>query len=151
VTVGLLVLPISLPVLSLRAAVRHGVVKARGDYQSEVGWPAYVRLVEQHTAGADVVIADNYGEAGALLLFGRALPPVASANVTMRYWRPRVAGRRALVIGYSRRAAVFCSGYRIVARISTADDSDEGGEPIARCTLRGTLAHVWPSIVAMQD
>ena len=47
---GLLVLPISLPVLPLHTAVRLGVVKARGDYQSEVGWPAYVRLVERHAA-----------------------------------------------------------------------------------------------------
>ncbi len=151
VVVGLLVLPITLPVLPLHTAVRLGVVKARGDYESEIGWPAYVRLVERHAAGADVIVADNYGEAGALRLFGRDLPPVASADVTMRYWRPHVAGRQALVIGYSRRAAGFCNGYRIVARISAADDSDEGGEPIARCTLRGTLARVWPSIVATQN
>jgi hypothetical protein len=96
-------------------------------------------------------VADNYGEAGALELFGRALPPVASADVTMRYWRPRVAGRRALLVGYSRDAASFCRSYRVVARISGADDSDEGGEPIARCTLRDTLADVWPSIVATQN
>jgi hypothetical protein len=151
VAVGLVVLPISLPVLPLRAAVQHGVVKARGDYQSEVGWPAYVRLVERHAAGVDVVVADNYGEAGALVLFGRALPPVASADVTMRYWRPRVTGRRALLVGYSRHVASFCRNYRIVARISAADDSDEGGQPIARCTLRGTLTDAWPSIVASQD
>jgi hypothetical protein len=69
----------------------------------------------------------------------------------MRYWRPHVAGRQALVVGYSRRAASFCNGYRVVARISAADDSDEGGEPIARCTLGGTLARVWPSIVATQN
>ena len=148
--VGLLVLPIALPVLPLRTAVRHGVVKARGDYQSEVGWPAYVRLVKRHAGGTDVIVADNYGEAGALKLFGRGLPPVASAQVTMRYWRPQVAGRRALVIGYSRRAADFCSGYRLVARVSSANDSNEGGEPIAGCRLRGTLAEVWPSIVATQ-
>jgi hypothetical protein len=151
VAVGLLVLPISLPVLPLRTAVRHGVVKARGDYQSEVGWPAYVRLVERDATGVDVIVADNYGEAGALELFGRALPPVASADVTMRYWRPRVAGRRALLVGYARDAASFCRSYRVVAHISTADDSDEGGQPIARCTLRGTLADVWPSIVATQN
>jgi hypothetical protein len=55
------------------------------------------------------------------------------------------------VIGYSRRAATFCTGYRVVARISRANDSDEGGEPIARCTLRGPLAGLWPGIVAAQD
>jgi hypothetical protein len=69
----------------------------------------------------------------------------------MRYWRPRVAGRRALLVGYSRHAASFCHSYHLVARISAADDSDEGGQPIAHCTLRGTLADVWPSIVATQN
>jgi hypothetical protein len=151
VAIGLVVLPLALPVLPLHTAVRLGVVKARDDYQSEVGWPAYVRLVESHAGGANVIVANNYGEAGALELFGRGLPPVASADVTMRYWRLQVAGRQALVIGYSRRAAGFCSGYRVVARISTANDSNEGGQPIARCTLRGTLADVWPRIVAAQD
>jgi hypothetical protein len=151
VTTGFLILPIALPVLPLHTAVRLGVVKARSDYQSEVGWPAYVRLVERHAAGADVIVAENYGEAGALELFGRGLSPVASADVTMRYWRPQETGRHALVIGYSRRAAGFCNAYHLVARISAANDSDEGGEPIARCTLRGTLAQVWPSIVAAQS
>ena len=151
VAVGLVSLPLTLPVLPLHTAVRHKIVSARGDYQSEIGWPAYVRLVERHAGGADVIVTDNYGEAGALDLFGRGLPPVASAQVTMRYWRPRVTGRNALLVGYSRRAASFCSGYRVVARISSSNDSDEGGEPIARCTLRGTLTQVWPSIVATQD
>jgi hypothetical protein len=148
---GLLVLPLTLPVLPLHTAVRHGVIKARGDYQSEVGWPAYVRLVKRHAVGEDVIVADNYGEAGALELFGRGLPPVASADVTMRYWRPRVTGRRALLVGFTRHAASFCRSYRVVAHISTADESDDGGEPIASCTLRGTLAEVWPTIVATQD
>ena len=149
--IGLLILPLALPVLPLHTAVRHGIVKARSDYQSEVGWPAYVRLVERHAAGTDVIVAGNYGEAGALELFGRGLPPVASADVTMRYWRPHATGRRALVVGYSRRAADFCTGYRVVARISSADDSDEGGEPIARCTLLNTLTRVWPRVIASQD
>ena len=92
VATGLVALPITLPVLPLHTAVRRGIVKARGDYQSEIGWPAYERLVERHAAGADVIVADNYGEAGALELFGRRLPPVASADVTMRFWRPQVAG-----------------------------------------------------------
>jgi hypothetical protein len=94
-------------------------------------------------------IANRLGVA--LRLFGRGLPPVASADVTMRYWRPQVTGEQALVIGYSRPAADFCTGYRLVARISTPDGSDERGQPIARCTLRGTLAQVWPRIVERSD
>jgi 4-amino-4-deoxy-L-arabinose transferase-like glycosyltransferase len=152
VVLDLLVLPILLPVLPLHTAEKHGVISARGgDYQSEIGWPAFVRLVERHANGADVIVADNYGEAGALELFGRGLPPVASAQVTMRYWRPQVSGGRALVIGYTRpTAASFCTGYRVVEHVTTKD-SDENGTQIARCRLRGTLAEVWPSIVATED
>jgi hypothetical protein len=69
----------------------------------------------------------------------------------MRYWRPAVTGRSALVIGYSQRAAGLCRDYRLVARISGANDSDEGGEPVARRTLRRTLARLWPSIAAAQE
>ena len=151
VAVDLVALPILLPVLPLRTADRHGVVSARGDYASEIGWPEYVRQVERLAAGADVVVAANYGEAGALELFGRGLPPVASADVTMRYWRPAVRGRRALVVGYSRRAADFCVRFRLVGHVATPHGSDERGLPIAACTLGGTLARVWPLIVATSD
>jgi hypothetical protein len=149
--VSILLLPLALPVLPLHTAVSLGVVKARSDYQSELGWPAYVGLVKRNSADADVIVAQNYGEAGALRVLGHGLPPVASADVTMRYWRPRVTGRSALVVGYSSGAATFCTGYRLVGRISGANNSDEGGEPIARCTLRASLARVWPGIVAAQS
>ena len=151
VAIGLVTLPLTLPVLPLHTAVRLGVIKARDDYQSEVGWPAYAHLVESHADGANVIVADNYGEAGALELFGHGLPPIASADVTMRYWRPNVAGRQVLVIGYTRHAANFCTDYHLVARISKANDSNEGGQPVARCTLRSTLAKVWPSVIATQS
>lgn len=151
VAVDVLILPILLPVLPLSTANRLGVISARGDYQSEIGWPAYVRQVEGLAGGADVIVASNYGEAGALLLFGDGLPPVASADVTMRYWRPQVTGRQALLIGFTRRAASFCTDFRVVAHVSTPSGSDERGEPIARCTLRGTLEEVWPEITAATD
>jgi hypothetical protein len=62
-----------------------------------------------------------------------------------------VTGDRALVIGFSRQGADFCTRYRRVARISTPEGSDERGEPIASCTLDGTLAQVWPRIVARSE
>ena len=147
----LVALPILLPVLPLHTAEQHGVVSARGgDYQSEIGWPSFVRLVERRARGVDVIVASNYGEAGALRLFGRGLPPVGSGQVTMRYWRPRVTGREALVIGFSRGTASFCSGYRVVAAVTTKG-SDEQGTELARCTLRGPLSRVWPQIVALSN
>jgi Dolichyl-phosphate-mannose-protein mannosyltransferase len=149
VAVGLLVLPIALPVLPLKTAERTGVIGARSDYGSEIGWPSFVRTVERHAAGADVILAQNYGEAGALELFGHGLPPVASGHVTFRYWRPDVTGRQALLVGFSRGdAATFCGGYRVVAKIAMPVDNDERGAQVARCTLDGSLAAVWPRILS---
>jgi hypothetical protein len=141
-------LPIGLPVLPLDTANRVGVVAARSDYQDEVGWHRLARDVERAAGGADVVVALNYGEAGALELFGRGLPPIASGHVTFRYWRPQVVGRRAVLVGFTRGDADFCRGYRLVARIRMPVDNEERGRPIARCTLDGSLRAVWPRILA---
>jgi 4-amino-4-deoxy-L-arabinose transferase-like glycosyltransferase len=146
-----ILLPLGLPVLPLRTADRLGVVKARSDYQDEVGWHALAHRVEGLARGTDVVVTLNYGEAGALELFGRDLPPVASGDVTFRYWRPKVDGRRALLVGLSKGDADFCRDYRIVARIAMPVENDERGRPIARCTLDGSLASVWPRVLALDD
>jgi hypothetical protein len=144
-----LLLPIGLPVLPLRTADRLGVTSARSDYQDEVGWHELARDVQRDARGADVVLTLNYGEAGALELFGRDLPPVATGHVTFRYWRPPVTGRRALLVGLARAdAAGICHGYRRVARIRMPIDNEERDRPIARCTLDGSLAEVWPRVVA---
>jgi hypothetical protein len=144
-------LPIGLPVLPLQVADRLGIVAARSDYQDEVGWPQLARDVERQAHGADVVVTSNYGEAGALELFGRGLPPVASGEVTFRYWRPRVSGQRAVLVGFTPGDASFCHGYQLLARIQMPVDNEERGQPIARCTLDGSLAWVWPRIVTLSD
>src|SRR5205823_1170578 len=84
-------------------------------------------------------------------LFGRDLPPVASGDVTFRYWRPKVDGRRALLVGLAKGDARFCRRYRVVARIAMPVDNEERGRPIARCTLDGSLAAVWPRVLALRD
>ena len=146
----LVTMPLGLPVLPLRTADRLGVVDARSDYQDEVGWQPLARDVERDAAGTDVVVARNYGEAGALELFGRGLPPVASGHVTFRYWRPPTTGLSALLVGFSSSdAAGFCHDYRLVGAIRMPVANEERGRPIARCTLDGTLAQVWPRIVAL--
>jgi hypothetical protein len=151
VTLLVVLLPIGLPVLPLRTADRLGVVAARSDYQDEVGWPQLARDVERQARSADVVVARNYGEAGALELFGQGLPPVASGEVTFRYWRPQVGGQRAVLVGFTPDEATFCRPYRVVARIQMPVDNEERGQPIAACTLAGSLAQVWPRIVALDD
>ena len=134
--------------LPLHTADRLGILKARSDYEDEVGWHRLARDVEHEAGGADVIIARNYGEAGALEVLGHRLPPVASPQVSFRYWRPTVIGRHAILVGFSRTQADFCRGYRVLARIQMPVDNEERGRPIASCTLSGTLAQVWPRVLA---
>jgi len=146
----LLLLPIGLPVLPQKTAIDLGLMDARSDYADELGWPELTRTVERHARGADLVIVANYGEAGALDLYGHRLPPVASGHVTYRYWRPNVDGRRALLVGF-RPGEIECNGYRVVARVAMPVDNEERGVPIARCSLDRPLAELWPRIVALYD
>jgi hypothetical protein len=91
-------------------------------------------------------------EAGALELFGRGLPPVASADVTFRYWRPPVAGRQAILVGFGQgKASGFCSGYTLLGRIEMPTANQERGLPIARCTLGSSLTAEWSSILRATD
>jgi hypothetical protein len=141
-------LPILVPVLPLRTAIRRHVIADRSDYQDELGWPALAATVARAARGAQVVIASNYGEAGALALYGHGLPPVASPDVTLRFWRPHVDGREALLVGFAPTEAGFCGDYRVVARVVMPVDNQERGQPIARCRLHAALAAVWPEVVA---
>jgi len=140
-------LPTNLPVLPLHTAIHQDVVRARSDYQDELGWPALAAQVRGVADGANVVVASNYGEAGALELFGHGLPPIASTDVTFRYWRPAVAGRRAILVGFPKgTASGFCRGYTRLSRIQMPTANQERGLPIARCTLNAGLATEWSRI-----
>lgn len=147
VSVFVVALPQLLPVYPLHTAIRRGVVNSRSDYQDELGWPALAAQVGRLAKGSDVVVASNYGEAGALDLFGRDLPPVASTDVTFRYWRPEVAGRRATLVGFTRSQALFlCDGYTRLGKIQMPTGNQERGLPISRCTLSSKLDAEWPEI-----
>jgi hypothetical protein len=147
-----LLLPIGLPVLPLRQAIDWKLTEARSDYKDELGWPGLARDVEAEMHGADVVIARNYGEAGALERFGHGLPPVASGHVTFRYWRPDVKGRNAVLVGFDAADALkFCTSYTLLAHVRMPVDNEERGAPIARCKLSDSLARVWPAVVAGYD
>ena len=133
---------------ALHTAIQQGVVKARSDYQDELGWPALAAQVGRLAGGANVVVTSNYGEAGALELFGHGLPPIASTHVTFRYWRPAVTGRHAILVGFPEgKASDFCRGYTLLGRIEMPTANPERGLPIARCTLDSTLAAEWPRII----
>jgi hypothetical protein len=143
----LVVLPVVVPVLPLRTAIDHGVIKDRSDYQDEIGWPGLAATVGRAAAGAPVVVAANYGEAGALELFGHHQPPVASGHMSFRYWHPPLTASHGIVVGYdASQLATLCRSHEIVAHVTMPHgvSNEEKGAPVARCAFAGgSLAAVW--------
>jgi len=152
-------LPIAVPVLPTATAVRWHVVKARSDYQDELGWSSVVdgaahaaAVLRSHGTPAAAVLAQNYGEAGALDVLGRGrgLPPTVSAHMNYRYWRPAVRPGPIVVVGYDgSMLQQICSDWAVVARVHVpyGVDNEEAGKTIATCTLRRPLTAVWKTLL----
>jgi len=110
VAITLVLLPIGLPILPAKAMADSGIWKARKDFADMYGWPD---LVEQVTTvyqrlplsdrASVMILASNYGEAGALDFYGHGLPTVVSAHLTYYYWAPaHMTPSTVIVVGYQR-------------------------------------------------
>ena len=110
VAITLVLLPIGLPILPAKAMADSGIWKARKDFADMYGWPDLVdqvTTVYQRLPLSDrssvMILASNYGEAGALDFYGHGLPPVVSAHLTYYYWAPaHMSPSTVIVVGYSR-------------------------------------------------
>ncbi|HVM56858.1 MAG TPA: glycosyltransferase family 39 protein [Gaiellaceae bacterium] len=160
VALTLYALPIAVPVLPIATAVRWHVVKARSDYQDELGWDSVADGVAHAEAvlrragtPAAAALAANYGEAGALDVLGRGrgLPPTVSGNMNYRYWRPaRIAAGPIVVVGYGpSMLGTLCSQWHVVARVHVpyGVDNQEAGQPIVTCTPRRPLYSSWKRLL----
>src|ERR1700736_3423226 len=110
VAITLILLPIGLPILPAKVMADSGIWKARKDFADMYGWPdlvdqvttVYQRLPLSDRASV-MILASNYGEAGALDFYGHGLPPVVSAHLTYYYWAPaHMSPSPLIVVGYSR-------------------------------------------------
>jgi Dolichyl-phosphate-mannose-protein mannosyltransferase len=109
----------------------------------QVGWPHYVAQVaaayRQSPGHPTVVVASNYGEAGAIARFGGPLglpTPMSGQNALADVRRPTDDTRVVLVVGYQyddvRDLFASC---QVVARLDNKVDVDneEQGAPVAVC------------------
>jgi Dolichyl-phosphate-mannose-protein mannosyltransferase len=149
---------IALPVVPVASLASTPVVDINYDAGETVGWDAFTREVERafrqvpadERAGA-VVVAGNYGEAGALdraRREGAELPPVYSGHNAYGLWGPPPGeSSPVLLVGYDTdaAAAALFSGCRLLARVDNghAVDNDEQGTPIRFCT---GPAQPWPQV-----
>jgi 4-amino-4-deoxy-L-arabinose transferase-like glycosyltransferase len=146
----------SLPVVPLGVLGATPIPGMNQAVADQVGWPRYVEQVESVAAQAratdatTIVLASNYGEAGALDRYGSgALPPVYSGHNALAEGPPPPADTRTVVVVGGQLAALrsaFAS-CEVIDRLDNGVDVDneEQGEPIAVC--RDPL-RPWPELWA---
>jgi hypothetical protein len=130
-------------------------------YKDEIGWPELVaqtarawRAIPPSERRDTVLLAQNYGEAGALARYGpaHALPAPLSGHLSFQYWRPAaLPQRRLLTVGIDvATLARLCRSWHVVARIDNRFElgNEERGRPIARCLLASPLGWIWSSEIA---
>lgn len=156
----LILLPIALPVLDVRAMIAQNLWKSRPDYAQMIGWPdvaqetaqAYDSLPSDQRAGA-VILAHYYGEAGAIDYYGPALglPNAVSPHLTYWYWAPpRLDPSTAILVNFTlvEGNALFLD-CRQVGTITNqyGIHNDEYGAPILVCSNpRKPLWQAWRSL-----
>lgn len=142
---------ISLPLLPAHDA--GPVIALNPDVGETIGWPDLVHevaAVRRQVHGPVVILASNYGEAGAIDRYGPALglPSAYSGHNAFGDWGPP-PDRPARVITIGEGLRRHLRGCRTAARVSNQAgiDNDENGAPIMICTgPRTTWSQEWPSI-----
>ena len=149
-----------LPVLPAAWLHRTPITAVNFDGGETVGWPAFAAtlagvhdaLPPQERASA-VVLARNYGEAGAVERFGPALglPEVYSGHNAYHSWGPPPPGSGPVIaVGLDEeRLRTMFDSVEPAARIDNGVelDNDEQGRTVWVCRgLRGTWAQGWPGL-----
>jgi hypothetical protein len=155
-----LVAPAVWPVLPERTMVDRGLASA-AYFEDEIGWQELADQVALAWDGvpasqrrATALVARNYGEAGALALYGpaRGLPTPLSGHLSFQYWRPRALPQtRAVLVGFDAGdVARLCRAWRVVGRIGNRLDVDneERGRAITTCALRRPLGALFAAEIA---
>jgi 4-amino-4-deoxy-L-arabinose transferase-like glycosyltransferase len=149
-------LPVTLPVVPVSDLQDTGV-KPDSDQNETIGWPAFVQEIARvyHALPAAqrssaVVVASNYGEAGAVDRFGPAdgLPAAYSPETGFWYWGPPPASKTvAIIVGASQADVRVCGSARVALLLDSHVGVEEQGEPVWICTqLRESWADIWPQV-----
>lgn len=153
-------LPIALPLIPQSALHSTRLDTLRTDFADTVGWPqlaaqvgvVYDSLPAPQRAGA-AILASNYGEAGAIDIYGGGLPRALSPHLTFWYWKPSHVGATTLVtVGFKPAdLTALCGAITRAATVTIPDSvsNQEQGTPILICSnLRESLDAAWSSLRA---
>jgi 4-amino-4-deoxy-L-arabinose transferase-like glycosyltransferase len=152
-------LPVAIPVMPAAALHKVPLQKINYDLAETIAWPRLVALVarEYHSLppaqrAVTTIVADNYGEAGALDRYGRGfgLPQAYSGMNSFWFWGPPPAqDRSAIAVGMD--PSFLKREFTSVRQVATFDNglgvsNDEQGATIYLVSgLKSSWAQAWPA------
>lgn len=154
-------LPVVLPLVAVRDVHNTAIVKLDYDTGEEIGWPTFVgeiaavyRSLPATQRSRTIVLASNYGEAGAVQHYGPpdGVPAAAVFSGHNAYWYwgpPPAAASTAVAVGFDRDQLGFCGKLRFAVSLNNHLDvnDDEQGAPVWVCSdLRRSWSALWPSL-----
>jgi hypothetical protein len=151
---------IALPLLPERSLQGSVVMAINPDQGETVGWPRFVdavaaawRRIPPAERARTAIFTENYGEAGAIDLLGRArsLPRAYSGHNGFSEWgEPGPSDAHALVVGLDGPAdsAPFFTSCRRLGRVDdrVGLENDEQGLPLLLCRPAGSWRALWPRL-----
>lgn len=151
---------IALPTLPPSALRDPGLLSANKEAGEQYGWEAFVATVArgwQQVPAPDrdraVIVTDNYGEAGAIWVYGarHGLPRPYSGHMSFADWRrpPDTATGPVLVVHQATDSdlAPYFTGCRTVAHHEVDVDNEEQGAVVSLCERPRTgWAQLWPRL-----
>jgi 4-amino-4-deoxy-L-arabinose transferase-like glycosyltransferase len=150
---------LTLPVLPAATLASTPIPEIYGETAETVGWPELVATVEGVVDGLTreersraVVLTANYGEAGALMLFGRDLPPVVSGhNAVWRWAAPPDTSDVTVLVGWwgpDGRAALFsrCAPGATIRNEAGMPNEEQGAGVWVCAGSRIPWSRQWPRL-----
>ncbi len=160
VLLNLTALPVTLPLLPVGSLRHTPIVSLNYDAGETIGWPTYVSEIAivyaslpPEERGSTVVLASNYGEAGAVDFYGPGdgLPAVYSGHNGFWYWGPPPpSATTAVGVGFDHSTlAPICGTLTLAGHLDNhlGIDDQEQGAPVWVCSrLSSSWKAIWPGL-----
>ncbi|MGC1207765.1 MAG: hypothetical protein WA880_07410, partial [Ornithinimicrobium sp.] len=139
-----------LPLFPARWLPYTPILDINTDAGETIGWPAFVATVGQvHDENdAEIVIGDNYGEAGAMLHFRPDIDTFSPHNSLYDVAQPPASAQLAVMVGFEEDELEFCDSLEQKGSIDNGLDVDneEQGQTVWLCATTADWTLVWPRL-----
>ncbi len=157
---SLVFVPVAWPIVAAQELPHTPIIALNSVVGDSIGWPRYVQEIaavyhnlSPSVRRSTIVLASNYGEAGAVNHFGPAdgLPPVYSGHMSYWYWGPPPGTATTVIaVGFTRAQLVSIFGQvRLATHLKNHLHvvNAEEDQPVWVCSaMREPWKLIWPDL-----